>query len=101
MKKQRKRSRLKRTAKSRATIYWLVPAKPEYELFRDLIRILAKQMNAPVFEPHLTLGATEVDSSPGQILRQIQSAPVRLRIREIAHSSKFTKTLFVRFTPAK
>jgi hypothetical protein len=38
------------------TIYWLIPANPERELFLELVRILAKQFGAPKFEPHLTLG---------------------------------------------
>jgi 2'-5' RNA ligase len=87
--------------KKRLKIYWLVPAKPEYELFRELIRILAKEFDAPLFEPHLTIGKASGGHSPAKLLREIRAAPVRLRIGEIAHSSKFTKTLFVRFTAGK
>ena len=44
--------------KDTAIVYWLMPAKSERELFRQLIRILAKEFDAPHFEPHLTLFAT-------------------------------------------
>jgi 2'-5' RNA ligase len=81
--------------KTTATVYWLVPASPERELFRDFICILAKQFDAPPFEPHLTLFVTSRYSK--KVLQQIKSRPIRLRVREIAWSPKFTKTLFVRF----
>jgi 2'-5' RNA ligase len=84
--------------KSNAIVYWLVPAKPERELFRELIRILAKQFEAPRFEPHLTLVAIADDGrAPREILRQIHAAPIHLGVRGIGSSSRFTKTLFVRF----
>src|SRR5262245_28868973 len=84
--------------KKTATIYWLLPAKPERDLFCDVIRILRKEFGAPNFEPHLTLFVTTKDrQSPGKILRQIRSRPIRLKVRSVAHSPKFTKTLFVRF----
>ena len=87
--------------KKRVTIYWLVPAKPESELFRDIIRILAKEFNGPLFQPHLTLCRSEDRSSPRTVLSQVRVLSVQLRIREIAHSAKFTKTLFVRFAPSR
>lgn len=84
-----------------ATVYWLLPAKPERELFCNVIRILCKGFRAPNFEPHLTLFVTTKDRQPpGEVLRQIRSRPIRLRARGVAHSPKFTKTLFVRFKPS-
>jgi len=81
-----------------ATVYWLIPAEPERELFRELIRILAKHFDAPRFEPHLTLLVTGEDrQAPKQILEQIDASLIQLRLLEISFSSKFTKTLFVRF----
>ncbi len=83
--------------KSNAIIYWLVPAKPELELFRLIICILEKQFNAPRFEPHLTLLVAADDrNAPREVLRRIQTSPIRLRIRGVSSSSKFPKTLFVR-----
>jgi 2'-5' RNA ligase len=89
--------------RKRVTVYWLIPAEPERELFREIIRILAKQFDGPRFEPHLTLFTTAAaGQSPRNILERIDAKPIRLRVREIAFSSKFTKALFVRFvrTPA-
>jgi len=61
-------------------------------LFRELIRILAKQFDAPRFEPHLTLCRAQDRQLPTR-------GPIRLRVREIACSPQYTKTLFVRFEP--
>jgi 2'-5' RNA ligase len=81
-----------------ATVYWLLPAKPERELFYDLVRILGKEFRAPNFEPHLTLFSTTKDrQSPKKVLRQISLQPIRLTARRVAFSSEFTKTLFVQF----
>jgi hypothetical protein len=82
----------------RITVYWLIPAESERKLFREIIRILAKQFDAPRFEPHLTIFATAAArQSPRKILEYVDAKPIRLRLREVAFSSKFTKTLFVRF----
>lgn len=84
--------------KKTATVYWLLPAKPERELFCTVIRILRKELRAPNFEPHLTLFVATKEGQPaGQALRLIRSGPIRLKVRGVAYSSKFTKTLFVRF----
>ena len=80
-----------------AIVYWLSPAKPERELFHALIRILAKQFDAPVFEPHLTLCFSRDAQSPKELLRRINAPAVRLQVRDVDYSSKFTKTLFIRF----
>ena len=81
-----------------ATVYWLLPAKPERELFCDLGQILGKEFRAPNFEPHLTLFSTTKDrQSPKKVLRQISLQPIRLTARRVAFSSEFTRTLFVRF----
>jgi 2'-5' RNA ligase len=85
-----------------AIVYWLVPAEPYRELFREIIRILAKQFDAPRFEPHLTLFATSQDSQTAKKgLRQIKARPIRLKIGDIAYSSKFTKTHFLQVGPTK
>ena len=100
--------------KKTATVYWLIPSQPERELFREIIRILARQFDAPRFDPHLTLcvasrdrqprnnrGSRNPSESPRNILRQLRAAPVRLRVCGIGYSCKFTKTLFIRFAPTK
>jgi len=84
--------------KKMATVYWLLPAKPERELFCQIVRILRKEFGAPNFEPHLTLIVSTKDGqSPTKVLQQIRSGPIRLSLRGVAFSPKFTKTLFVRF----
>ena len=84
--------------KKTAIVYWLLPAKPHRELFCSVIRILRKAFNAPNFEPHLTLFVTGKDRpTPKQVLQQVRSGRIRLSARGVAHSPKFTKTLFVRF----
>ena len=100
--------------KTRAVVYWLIPTEPQRELFRELIRVLAEEFGAPLFEPHLTLlvvrqdrprnnpGSRSRSASPGEILRSVDAAAsIRMRVRGIGFSSRFTKTLFVRFKPNK
>jgi len=88
--------------KSTALVYWLIPAKSERDFFFEMIRILSKQFDAPCFEPHLTIIVTpEIGLSPGEILKQIRTSPMSLQVSGIGFSSKFTKTLFVRFKSSK
>jgi 2'-5' RNA ligase len=88
--------------KSIALVYWLIPAKPQRDFVSETIRILAKQFNAPRFEPHLTvIVTTENGQSPRKILKQIRASPISLRIGGIGFSSEVTKTLFVRFKSNK
>ena len=75
--------------KKTAIVYWLIPAKPKRELFSEIIRILARQLDAARFEPHLTVLAARQDREPpGKILRQINVSPIRLKVR-VAHSRGF------------
>ena len=86
--------------KKTAIVYWLLPAKPQRDLFCEIVRILRKEFEAPNFEPHLTLFVTTKDrQSPAKVLQQIRSRPIRLNVRGVAFSPKFTKTLYVRFKP--
>ena len=41
--------------KSKGHTLWLMPTGESYKRFSNLIKKLAKQYNAPVFEPHITL----------------------------------------------
>jgi hypothetical protein len=85
-------------SKRTVIVYWLIPARDERELFRDIIRILYKEFGASNFEPHLTLfAADENQQFSGKILSQMRFAPLRLRLRDVGFSSQFRKTLFVRF----
>lgn len=93
---------LRRMPKSIALVYWLIPAQSERDFFSETIRILSEQFNAPCFEPHLTIIMTpEIGLSPGKILKQIRTSPISLQVSGIGFSSKFTKTVFVRFKSGK
>ena len=82
--------------------YWLVPARPERELFRNLIRILAGQMRGPSFEPHVTIfSAPEDRQAPKKILAKIKAAPLHLSVRGVGTSPEYRKTMFVRLGPGK
>jgi 2'-5' RNA ligase len=84
--------------KKTVTVYWLLPAKPERDLFCEVVRILREEFRAPNFEPHLTLFSASKDrQSPKKVLKQISMRPIRLTTRGAGFSSEFTKTLFVRF----
>lgn len=92
----------KSTERKHVVAYWLMPAKAERDLFCDIIRILCKQFDAPSFDPHVTLLSTEEDGqSPENAVRKIDVPPIRLAVRDVAFSSEFRKTLFVRVNPSK
>ncbi|MGI8432400.1 MAG: hypothetical protein ACR2MW_08945 [Chthoniobacterales bacterium] len=81
-------------ATSSQTILWLVPAEPARTFFHETIIRLATEYDAPLFEPHLTLGS----GTPAQLL-QVNAGPITLAILGLDTSASFTKTLFVRFQP--
>src|SRR5689334_17551466 len=84
--------------KKTAIGYFLLPARPERDLFCEIVRILRKEFRAPNFDPHLTLLVTATtQESPKKILQRVQADSIRLKLRGVASSAKFTKTLFVRF----
>jgi 2'-5' RNA ligase len=74
-------------------VLWLVPAAPAREFFRQTIERLAREYDAPFFEPHLTLGVTA--DSP-DLPCQLDVAPIKLKTLGIFWSATFTRTLFVR-----
>lgn len=99
------RSRLmpERIDSQTALTYWLLPAQPAREFFRETIRRLAAECDAPLFEPHLTLAVGPDSIAQAQrILTNFATAPIELRANGVHFTNKFTKTLFVRFasTPA-
>jgi hypothetical protein len=80
-----------------AVAYWLTLARPERDLFVEIIRILATELDVPQFEPHLTICVASNTRIAREAVRQISASPIRLRIKEVSVSNKFTKTLFLRF----
>jgi 2'-5' RNA ligase len=81
-----------------AIAYWLIPARPVRELLSEIIRILAEELDAPRFEPHLTvLAAPGPDETARKLLRRINMQRIHLPVRDVGFSATFAKTLFVRF----
>jgi 2'-5' RNA ligase len=83
--------------------YWLIPAEPARSYFRSLISDLALRLDAPVFEPHVTLYVTSAaDEHPAAVLQSALTnlEPIRLSIVGLDCSDKFTKTLYVQFEPS-
>jgi len=81
-----------------AIAYWLTPAEPAHTFFENMICDLARQYDAPVFEPHVTI---HVGSNHAEAAEKATSQaafvcePVELKLLDVRHSGEFTKTLFV------
>ena len=81
-----------------AIAYWLTPANPAHTFFENMICDLARQYDAPVFEPHVTI---HVGSNHAEAAEKATSQapficePVELTLLDVRHSGEFTKTLFV------
>ncbi len=93
-----KSTKVTRTKRKQTILaYWLVPARPERDLFVELIRILVDELDAPRFEPHLSICGAPDTEAAGKVLDPITAAPIVLRVKSVSYSNLFTKTLFVRF----
>jgi len=82
--------------------YWLCPAEPARNHFAMLMRNLAEKFDAPFFEPHVTLYITDAaKENPSAVLEQVvkNRRSCHLSVRDLDHSDKFTKTVFVQFQP--
>lgn len=76
---------------SEVVVLWLLPAEPVRSFLQALIARLAAACEAPVFEPHFTLGI-----GTSATLEGVTESMIHLCWRGIAISPEFTKTLFVR-----
>jgi 2'-5' RNA ligase len=88
---------------SRKLAFWLVPERGTQALFEPLIRELAAEFDAPVFEPHVTLQGADVGEAEAlRALRDVCASygAIELEISGIEHSPKYTKTLYVQFRPS-
>lgn len=84
--------------KDSAIAYWLVPETAARDLLSREIAELAKQFNAPLFEPHVTVFvAPENSVSPNQVVREAGNIDIELTIHGIQFGEQFTRTLFVQF----
>ena len=77
--------------------YWLTLARPERDMFVELIRILAAELDGVAFEPHLSICVAPNTKTVRDALKQVSVSPIHLRIKGVSFSNAFTKTLFVRF----
>jgi hypothetical protein len=63
-----------------------------------MIRILAIELKAPRFEPHLTICSGPDTKTVRAALKMIRNEAVRLRVRGPSAGGDYTKSLFIRFT---
>jgi len=83
--------------------YWLVPAEPMRSSLASTIAQLASRLDAPLFEPHVTIYvAASGNEDPHEFINAASSgcAPFPLTVRDIQCSEEFTKTVFVQFEPS-
>lgn len=82
--------------------FWLMPAAEDAAFFDQLVRRLAREHDAPLFEPHVTLHASDIAAETAiQVLRDVSLPEAcELHVEGIDHSEKYTKTLFVQFRSA-
>jgi 2'-5' RNA ligase len=84
--------------KRTAIAYWLTPAQPARNFFKNMIADLARRYKASVFEPHVTI---HVGSDRTEAAEEITSQaalmcePVELKLLAVRHSDEFIKTVFV------
>jgi 2'-5' RNA ligase len=88
--------------KRTAIAYWLIPAEPERSILERMIVDLSRRYNAPIFEPHVTIhvGSNRAAAAKEVVSRAVRWKPFSLKLLEVGHSGKFTKTLFVRLAPS-
>ncbi len=80
--------------------YWLIPRSHSKNLWRGKIEELARQYNAPLFEPHVTVfvSGTDQESVREQMenaVRGIQS--FSLKVKGFNFTDQFTKSFFIEF----
>jgi hypothetical protein len=79
--------------------YWLLPAEPVATALRARIAGLAERYDAVAFDPHVTLYSGQSDDREVAATLEFLRAsfrPMTLAPFVIAHSSRLTKTLYVR-----
>jgi hypothetical protein len=83
--------------------FWLVPAPPHHRNLAAIIDGLAQELDAPRFEPHVTLyaGARSGDDDVEALLTQATEnlGSLELRIAGVGTSPELFKTLYLEFEP--
>ena len=80
--------------------FWLMPSGEAKRVFASVINGLAQKLDAPLFEPHVTLHGAELEEQRAiELLEKVacNSATLRLQIGGIEFSEKYAKTLYVQF----
>ncbi len=82
--------------------FWLMPAAEESDFLLSLIRQLAPEYDAPLFEPHVTVYADDIEAPTAvAALREIEGLSCfTLSFECVSYSHKFTKTVFVQLLPS-
>jgi hypothetical protein len=79
--------------------YWLLPCEKDRDRLQKNINLLARELDAPVFEPHVTLYSTVLaeDEDPNALVRGLASRfeHIRLTCGPTGHSGMLFKTLFI------
>src|SRR5688500_826666 len=77
--------------------YWLTAAEPDGAHLSEVVRSLATQFDAPLFEPHVTLysGLLHSNDKPDEIMRAAtrEISEIVLNATGIGRTEQFTKTL--------
>ena len=85
--------------KSLGHTLWLLPTGTAYDKFENLIRKLAGEHNAPVFQPHITLLGEFIQPQQECIektkLLVEHQKPFTVSLEEIGYQDYFFRTLFV------
>lgn len=86
--------------KSKGYSLWIVPTGEANNKFTNLIKKLAKEYQAPVFQPHVTLLGDFMYSEEESIEKTKQlvlsQKPFRLNLEKIGYQDFYFRTLFVR-----
>ncbi len=85
--------------KSKGYTLWLMPKGKIYEKYADLIKKLARENNAPVFQPHITLLGEFMQPQDECIKKTKQlvagQKPFVINLKEIGFQDYFFRTLFI------
>lgn len=86
--------------KAKGHSLWLMPIGKAYDKLSGLIKRLAKEYNAPLFEPHVTLLGEAMQSEDDVLKRAEQLAsgqnPFPIKLNIVDYQDFYFRTLFVR-----
>ena len=86
--------------KSKGHTLWLVPTGKAYDKFSNLIKKLAGENNAPVFQPHVTLlgDFMQPEEECIRLTKQVVHGqkPFTINMGEIGYEDFYFRTLFLR-----